>query len=203
MSGAKIRLSQTEMELAGNAELILTKNAVLQKINRLLGSLQEKQAAYIRLRGIQLPAELLESSPKISKGENYKGLPYQLLDYPKFFDPVDIFAVRTLFWWGNFFSVTLHLSGKYKTAAEQSLLTCFPLLQEKRFYCCINEDPWEHDFETTNYTQLSDLSQDKFAQVVNGKAFIKLAKKVPFEEWDRAEEILFEYFKEIMQIGGS
>lgn len=203
MSGAKIRLSQKEMELAGNADLILTKNAVLQKINQLLGNLQEKQQQYIRLHAIQLPGEVLRSSPKISKGENYKGLPYQLLDYPKFFDQANIFAVRTLFWWGNFFSITLHLSGKYKIAAEQPLIRSFTQLQANGFYGCINDDPWEHDFETANYTLLNDFSAKKFEALVKGKSFIKIAKKVPSGQWDQAEEILFDYFKEIMGIAGT
>ena len=41
-----------------------------------------------------LPAEMLFHSPKISKGENYKGLPYVMLDYPRCFGKTDIFAIR-------------------------------------------------------------------------------------------------------------
>ncbi|MDZ4794106.1 MAG: hypothetical protein SGI83_07495 [Bacteroidota bacterium] len=203
MIGAKIRLSQKEMELAGNADLILTKNAVLQKINQLLGSLQEKQKGYIIHHSIQLPIEVLRSSPKISKGENYNGFPYQLLDYPKFFEKANIFAVRTLFWWGHFFSITLHLSGKYKTAAEQPLLRSFAALQENGFYCSVNNDPWKHDFDAVNYTLLQNFSREDFEQLVTDKPFIKLAKKIPFEQWDMAEDVLFDYFKEIMDIAGN
>ncbi len=36
MSEAKIRLSQKEMELVINADLILTKNAILEKVKHLL-----------------------------------------------------------------------------------------------------------------------------------------------------------------------
>ena len=54
---------------------------------------------------------IVQSTPKIAKGENYLQLPYVLLDYPRCFDKENIFAIRTMFWWGNFFSITLHLSG--------------------------------------------------------------------------------------------
>ena len=67
----------------------------------------------------------LNSSPKISKGENYKGLPWLVLDYPRYFNKEDIFAIRTLFWWGNFFSITLHISGKYKMRYEKKIIDSF------------------------------------------------------------------------------
>jgi len=54
-------------------------------------------------------------SPKISRGENYLGLPYLVLDYPRLFRPDAVLAIRTFFWWGHFFSSTLQLSGGYKT----------------------------------------------------------------------------------------
>ena len=47
MSDAKVRLSQKEMEIAANAELILTKNAILKKVNLLLGNLLENQRQYL------------------------------------------------------------------------------------------------------------------------------------------------------------
>lgn len=37
---------------------------------------------------------------------------YLILDYPGMLSTENIFAVRTLFWWGNIFSVSLHLSSK-------------------------------------------------------------------------------------------
>ena len=64
-------------------------------------------------RGFNLPEEVLIQSPKISRGENYNGLPYVMLDYPRCFGKEDVFAMRTMFWWGNFFSITWHLKGKY------------------------------------------------------------------------------------------
>ena len=51
--------------------------------------------------------------PKISKGEKYKGLPWVMLDYPRIFGKEDIMAIGTRFWWGHYFSVTLHLKGGY------------------------------------------------------------------------------------------
>jgi len=36
-------------------------------------------------------------APKISKGENYEGLPWVILDFPRYFDKENVFAIRCFF----------------------------------------------------------------------------------------------------------
>ena len=205
MDAAKIRLSQKELELVTNADWILTKNAIIQKINQLLGGLQIKQQQYVEFHSAKLPGKVsnpmaIGYSSKISKGENYKGLPYLILDYPRIFDHSTVFAIRTMFWWGNFFSVTLHLSGTYKKEAEEKLINFYQVLKEKGYYCCKNDDQWEHNFEADNYVLLSELNKNYFENLVREKSFIKLANKIPLQQWDNAEESLLTYFKQLIEL---
>ena len=200
MNPAKIRLSQTEMELVNNADLILTKNAILKKVNQLLGDLQVKQQEFVRLEAQSLPEKISGIYPKISKGENYKGLPYLILDYPRYFEHENIFAVRTLFWWGNFFSVTLHLSGDQKEEAEEKLMAAYHPLCKKGYYCYMNEDQWEHHFESENYKRVSDMSKDDFEKSIREKSFIKIVHKISLKEWDEVEEVLLGYFEELIAL---
>src|SRR5437868_9189391 len=100
MDEAKIRLSQKEMELITNADWILTKNHVLKKTWQLLEELQQRQQKMMRSYEQQLPAEITNTIPKISRGENYKGLPYLILDHPRIFEKGNTFAIRSMFWWG-------------------------------------------------------------------------------------------------------
>ena len=181
-----------------DAELILTKNAILQKVNQLLGSLCEKQQQYLALHSTTLPAEVVQSSPKISKGENYNGLPYLLLDYPRVFEQQNIFAIRTMFWWGNFFSITLHLAGDHKKMLEQKLVVSYPELKENGIYCCLNDKQWDHHFEDTNYTSIDEISNNDFEKIIREKSFIKLASKIPLQQWEEAEEFLLADFKRII-----
>src|SRR5690349_3943554 len=125
-SATKIQLSPFEMDLLNNSEWILTKNKIIKKAQRLLEEVQENIVHHVKESAINLPAEVIAISPKISKGENYLGLPWLMLDYPRYFGKENlrpegplsrqagIFAIRTMFWWGNFFSTTFHLSGEYK-----------------------------------------------------------------------------------------
>jgi len=197
MSEAKIRLSQKEMELITNADWILTKNAILKKINELLGSLQEKQQYYLESLRVPLPAEVSNTSPKISKGENYKGLPYLMLDYPRDFNRENIFAVRTMFWWGNFFSITFHLSGIHKKGAAEEIVRSYEQLKKNGWYSCVNDNQWEHHFENSNYKPLSEISPTAFKAFIRNNHFIKLANKIPLRSVDNAEDLLFNFFKEI------
>ncbi len=195
MDPAKIQLSAKEKELVGNTELILTKNAILQKTEQLLAVLQSHYQEYLKEQDGNLPVRVMRSSPKISRGENYKGLPYRVLDYPRLFDPNNIFAVRTLFWWGHFFSITLHVSGQYKKDAEKKLVASFSLLKKAGFSVCINSDPWEHHFEEDNYKLLSKLNKKEFEKWIFNKPFVKLANKISLRRWDHAIPVLNRYFK--------
>ena len=190
---AKIQLSPLEMELVMRSDWILTKNAVIQKAKLLLEQLQESQQEIVN--SLSFPKEVTVPSPKVSKGENYKGLPYLVLDQPRYFNREDIFAIRVLFWWGNFFSSTLHLSGSYKSMYEDTIIQAYPSLKKEDYFICVHTDPWEHDFEAENYIPLQELSESRFETMIRNHPFIKLAKKLSLEEWETAEEKLLEIFR--------
>src|SRR4030095_2674077 len=171
MDTAKIRLSPEEKALINRTDWILTKNNLIGKVNQLLSELQSSQV--LALQGIPgISKEIVSSSPKISKGENYKGLPWLILDYPRLFAKESFFAIRTLFWWGNFFSTTLHVSGTYKDAYLQKIIGSFAHLQEQNFYVCINNDEWQHHFEKDNYRGVEELSLSEFEAIAHYRSFI-------------------------------
>jgi len=200
MGEAKIRLSEAELELVTNAGWILTKNAILQKIKQHRAGLQEQQLAFLSQYAPRLPVVILSSSPKISKGENYNGLPYLLLDYPRIFERENILAIRTMFWWGQFFSTTLHLSGTYKNKAVQKIIASYEAIKQNGFYCGINDDPWKHHFEENNYRPLDKMNPAEFEKLMTNRPFIKLAAKIPLEQWEESGEILLGQFKQLIEL---
>jgi hypothetical protein len=199
MDKAKIRLSAKEAELVANADWILTKNHILQKAKYLLEDLQSEQQKFFQAHPAILPADVLLISPKISKGENYMGLPYLVLDYPRYFGKDDHFAIRSMFWWGNFFSITLHVSGSYKKMYEKKIETCFTLLKEEDFFIGVSHDQWEHHFETSNYLPLNEMNETVFKNYISNKDFIKLAKRIPLGQWNDAGDILFTSFHQLIR----
>lgn len=198
MDSAKIRLSPEEVALVTRADWILTKNNILQKIKQLLATIQTEQQHIIESYSPFFPEEILNISPKISKGENYKGLPWLVLDYPRYFNKENAFAIRTFFWWGNFFSCTLHLSGIYKKKYQEKIIRSFDSLKTEDFSICIHDDQWEHHFETTNYLPLQNITAFRFEETIRKSPFIKLSKKIPLEEWNEAENKLIEIFSQLI-----
>ncbi len=193
---AKIQLSKLETDLIQNKEWILTKRSVINKVYQLFG---EMHKIYKGICG-QEPPSIIEfykdTGGKISKGENYKGLPYVIMDNPATFTKEAIFAIRTMFWWGNFFSISLHLAGKkFQLQNDPSKLLLF--LKENFFYICVNEDEWQHNFEPSNYISVSNLSENKFNEI-SRRNFIKISKNLELNKWNAAPEFLEESFKEII-----
>src|SRR6187431_706028 len=165
MIQTKIQLLPAEMELVSSPEIILTKNAILQKIRSFLEALQIKQLEILKEYASKFPEEVLKTSPKISRGENYKGLPWLVLDNPRHFQHNNIFAIRTMFWWGNFFSITLHLSGKYKNNLLKNLTDNISLLSKNDFYIYNGTKEWEHDIDPGSYKKLSAINEDDLQKI--------------------------------------
>ena len=182
MNPAKIQLSQEELELVQNPEWLLTKNRIIKKVYDMFGLLIDDIKALSQNYPVLFP-EIFVTPPKISKGENYLGLPYVMLDYPRCFGMADTFAIRTMFWWGNFFSVTLHLKGKYKNDLLPALQKSFPVLGDHKFFLSINEDEWRHDFLLDNYAPILESEAAILSGRLAEKEFCKVAAKVGLHDW--------------------
>ena len=200
MSGTNLHFSDQEFELYTNKSLILTKNAIIQKLKLFFEELQLRQQNIIH-NFTFIPDEVLKISPKVSKGENYKGLPWLVLDYPRYFKPGNIFAIRTLFWWGNFFSTTLHLSGIYKKTFGDKILSFTNKPGSDDFFICISEDQWQHHFEISNYLPLKEIPAEEIKQI-QARSFIKLGKKNHLVQPDAVAEILCNDYEEIVRMLG-
>ncbi len=200
MQASKILLSAEELNLAENSEWILTKNRIIQKIislfAQLAGSFQENTFAYKQF----LPPELFDLSPKISRGEQHRGLPYVMLDYPRIFSKENVFAIRSFFWWGNFFSLTLHLKGNYKDQFERNIKEHGSLLAQKNFFISIGEDEWRQDFEEDNYLPLNSTNGVLLNKYFSGKDFLKLAVKWPLRSSNEMEPILEDHHAFLLQV---
>lgn len=191
-------ISEEEMTLVNNTEWIITKQLLIKKVYDLFGilhnSFQKRSEAYVQI----FPMGISSMQGKISKGENYRSLPYVILDYPAFYFKENVFVIRTMFWWGHFFSITLQLSGKYKSKfiCEHDKITEW--LQEKNYFICINHKEWEHHFDTDNYLPTCSLTKEQLSEIMD-KPFLKISKNSPLTEWNNAEVFLKSCFEELLE----
>src|SRR5690606_4636377 len=100
MDWSKVHLSEQEIDLLKDPQIILMKNNIITKVYECYGILSERMKTIVEQQQAKLPVETKIQSPRISRGENYQSLPYVMLDYPRIFSTENIFAVRIFFWWG-------------------------------------------------------------------------------------------------------
>jgi hypothetical protein len=105
-----------------------------------------------------------------------------------------------MFWWGNFFSITLHLSGTYKSMFEKNIAASFGKIKNENFSLCINIEEWEHHFEEDNYVPILQVEEKSFKKNILETRFIKLAKRIPLPDWENAPELLVADFKRIIEL---
>lgn len=193
---AKIHLSELETELVNNTEWLFSKQKITEKLYYLFGEMHTSYRRIVEINQADLPPAFQKPGGKISRGENYDGLPYLMLDYPAMFSKENIFAIRTMFWWGNFFSITLHLSGKY-FENKKDLTGWLSFFREKNFSVCVNEGAWEHNFHPYNFTDIACLDEIQMEALAK-KDFFKVARRIGLSEWENVATQLEESFKEII-----
>ena len=197
MNDAKIGLSEEELNLAIDPRVILTKNAIIDKVYQLFGKISLEMKESIRPIENDLN-DVLDVPAKISRGESYLDLPYVILDFPRYFRPHDIFAIRTMFWWGNFFSITLHLKGNFREHYHQRIIEKFSEISRLGFFAGIGLDEWEHHFGEDNYIPVALIEDDEWLSLYEARDFTKIALKFPVTDFNRMDEVLPDAFRKII-----
>ena len=184
-----LKFDSEELHLLSDSNFLLAKRRIQEKITGLLENLQTDLAHQCTDK-LSIDINTLFNPPKISKGENYKGLPYHVLDFPAVFQNENILAFRTMFYWGNFFSATLHLQGEFLNQNRQALLDNFEKLIETNCYICVHETPWEYTYSKDNYEQLSLQHRAK----IQKDNFIKLSIKIALEDYSSLNKKVNDFY---------
>ncbi len=187
---------------------ILTKNSVMGKVVGLMGNLSGTyrgiwgdaiadgaRGARALDAGNSLSGERGDGShggipgiesgdPKVSRGENYRGLPWVMLDYPRVFGRADVLAIRTFFLWGHGFSVTLHLKGVYQKLYLPVIRSRREELAAAGFHVGVSDDEWRHEHTAEVFRPLG--GDGDFG---NG-SFFKLSAAVGLDRWGEAPDLL-------------
>lgn len=194
----KIQLSAEEMQLVKDPSWILTKHRVIKKVYHLFGELSGRTQALVLRNDDAIPAEVLLSPPKISKGEQYEALPYVVLDYPRLFSKEDVFAIRCFFWWGNYFSVTWHLKGKFQRKYQPLIAAAIADNNLPDHYFSVSGNEFNFDLSSKDYATTTSAAGtfSKLTEI----PFLKISYRIPFEQWNKAEELLMQAFTNFMAI---
>jgi hypothetical protein len=180
--GKSFDISDKEFSYITDTDFLIAKFSITKKIVGLFADAERELQLVVNNHTFPFNDRWGYRSGKISKGENYRNLPYVVLDFPRHFSSHEVFAFRSMFWWGNFFSCTLHLMGEW---LEQFRHGIFKKLQEAPgdVFVCVNHSPWEYHYGEENYRPAKDFTPDELEQTILKKPFIKLSRKTDLENW--------------------
>lgn len=187
-----------ELDLLQHPSFYQIKKRLGDKIQALLGDCSREIQPVMDACPNVLPEHIRQIPPKISKGENYLGFPWMILDQPRHFKPDDIFAVRTLCWFAHGFSITLHLSGASLQRTLPGLLRSAATFAEKGYYASVHTNPWQHHFEKDNYCLLRE-SVDPAAVIRHsaGLGFVKIMQRIATDRYATLPESTREFAQTI------
>ena len=194
MQQPKLVLSQKELEALGDREFLLLKRNVTDKLLRELNEVKLAVKSSTAFSSINFPEGTDMWVGKISKGENYLGLPYLVLDFPKLFSKKEVLAFRTMIWWGRLVSCTLLKSVEDKGEVRR-ITERLRAMKNKNVWICIHESPWHHHFGLDNYVKLESLRAEEVIACVSRSGFIKLARKIPIRQISRMRSFAQETFE--------
>jgi len=179
-----ISFSQKELQYLEDKEPIKLKNKCTKKIERLFIN----QGKKLHQKWGHLP--LFRESPKVSRGENLKGFPFRLLDYPRNFSKAHICSIRALFWWGHGLTLTLHLKGEFLKKLAPSLPKNIKALNDSTdsIYIANSGNEWEHELTTESYAVFHHL-KDSQSFLNQNSPFLKVCSHYPIAKLENFSSI--------------
>jgi len=173
--------TEKDLHILEDADFLLAKSSILKKIYNLLEKTKTRLIKIVEESDFSFPEGTDIVMGKISRGENYKNLPYMVIDYPTLFTNENSFAFRTMFWWGNFFSSTLQLEGRSLNEYRKIIGNNIDKLLDKNIFIGVGETPWEYHYNEDNYLI---LTKDHI-KIINNCNFLKLSKNISLSDWER------------------
>lgn len=189
-----------ELDFVNNQDFLITKRALIDKIYHEFGNIGRSLQKQLVIDDRLISESFIERPGKISRGENYHGLPYLMLDFPRNFRPESTLAYRLMFWWGNFFSATLQLSGSVLEQNQNQLVKHIDKLRDKDIFFCVNSSPWEYHLNENNYLHFDEININQILKQVKTHKFVKLNKILPLERASDLESFAIETFKDYLRI---
>lgn len=192
--------TDSELRCLQDTRFLRTKATATQKVQQLLNRTLEELQEYLANHPKTFPEDVQTQAGKIARGENYRGFPYLVLDFPRRFSQDDVFALRTMFWWGHFYSITFQLGGaswqRYRPAVQRNL----PKLSGTSTWLGGNDDPWQHHRQPDNYRPLDTLSAEEQQNQLVEANFLKLARFLPVDAWELLPQSASLFLDEMVEL---
>ena len=170
--------SEKELRLVKHVELFQCKPAILKKAENRFLALQRGLEKEIIPLSPNLPKSLDLVKNQIARGENHNGFPFLSLDYPQNFSKTEMFAMRTLFWWGHYLGYSLILKGERLAIYSERLSENCKTEPFQDIFFCLAPNPWEWELNEKNYSLVSKVNAEEFQKTILELGYLKLMRVV-------------------------
>lgn len=187
-----------ELETLQNQLFFRQKQQITQRFYEVFGELIQTLKEHPKHLNFNYPDGTDILVGKISKGENYQGLPYIVADFPRNFDKKGVFSFRSWFWWGHYVLFIWHISGKYLASYQDLLLEKFVVFQKNNFYLNIGTNEWQHHLDSENYIEIKNVTFQEFERYIKTKPFLKIVHQLDLENLANLEKEAIMIFESLV-----
>jgi len=189
MRKSTINLTKKELLFAADSFYPITKQKVLRKISGLMdGAVNDVYKSY---QNKLLFYENEGFIKKLSKGENYKEMPYLVMDTPQISGPGFKTLFRIVFWWGHYFTLNYY--------AHRSVVSDVKLRGWKKTHLCSNMTClWENDLEQLGFISLAG-NKKITPTLPTDFSHLRLVRKVKIEKAEKLHQLGMEWMAEVSE----
>lgn len=181
MRKSTIKLTKHELDFASDTIYPETKQSVMLKMQQLFAACAQKLNQNVLYRELTANTQF-----KITKGEQYKSVPYMVVDCPQIKGPEIDLVLRTMFWWGHYISCNLIV----QTARLEHGQDYMAIKQLHKTRILTGNDLWEQDLDSSEFSKCSALSDAEIEQLIQSHTYLKLSRKIPLRKHARLPELV-------------
>ena len=194
-------MTHKEWELFQNQEFMPVKQQVYGKLEGMLAEVKRRIEVEVHEASQLLPQEMLQSTGKLSRGENYFSFAYRVMDYPRIFSGPDMFLFRCMVLWGHYLGFFVMLKGVYQQKWGANL---YPLTHhtENGAFIYTGADPWTWWQKDPHWVSLVEFGPTHYQRLIGEHPFLKLGIFYPLVEyvhlpmhastlWRKVQQLLF------------
>tara|TARA_R110002049_G_scaffold241231_1_gene415039 strand:+ start:2694 stop:3275 length:582 start_codon:yes stop_codon:yes gene_type:complete len=181
-----LNFNNKQLKLLQDTSFFEEKSALLKAVETQMSLICDDLKLDYSEKSKKISSAPKKATAKITRGENLKGLPYLILDFPQHFSKTEIFSFRLLFWWGNGFTLFLHLKNSQLEGLKNLIVREKETLNNEAFYVSTNGDEWEHDYLAANYIKMGNFKADE------PHNFIKFAFPISFNQSSDLKQIIIQ-----------
>ncbi len=184
-------LNDKEIEFLKSKEHFLLKNEVDEHVNTLLHQVQNHiLEIWSPDKNWCIPIEASRIPRKINKGNNHKGYPFQVTDFPSIFDKESIFTFRLVVWYGNIISFNLIITNTFINFFKPQL----PKVCDGKTYLYRGTDVWQTDTSKGQHLLLKKSTIIEAEEYFKNNQSIRLFREFNMNQIDDITRLTKECF---------